>query len=121
MAIGSDQSHVFRSGLGEQKMVERVIMSIDLRERSHSGHVRWRKCENGEAVARRLVPCILRRDSQLALAMLDGNFPKGGSADPWLVGRIGQDSANALSQPRVIALPPDQDMGIEQQLHVRGS
>ena len=121
MPICGDQTHVLRRGLGEQEVVERVIMSIDQRQRRNSGHVFGCQCENGETVVRRLAPRVSRRNIQLARAMLDRDFPKGGSADPWLIGRIGQEGANALSQPRIIALPPDQDMGIEQQFHLCAS
>ena len=59
-------------------------------------------------------------EGQLADHSLYRNFPNARGADDDPILWIGNSRSHSLAQSRVVHVPPDEDVRIEQQVHVRG-
>jgi hypothetical protein len=58
-----------------------------------------------------------RHAAKLAQTLLGAHFPRTGDADQDLVGFVGDRRARRGAELRVVCPPPQQDMGVNQEVH----
>ena len=118
MPVLGDEDQSFELRLSNKQTVEWIIMmkrQRPCRVGMPRGDIQWR-----EATAMKRAEHVVA-EGEFSGHALDRDFPHTCRADDDAVFRIGDGSSRPGGQARIIGVPPDEDMRIEQQIQVQGS